>query len=211
MGIIRIAKRCTSAAVLVALFGCASSSNAVTLPSSAPDGVQGSIAPTFHVFTVGKTPGLPITAVPRDIVAGPNGTMWFTDLNTPAIGTISTGLKIREFTTGLGTGAEPYSIVAGPDGNLWFSDGAGAIGRVTPSGKNYRVSFAADGFREPRRPHRRCGWSDLVDRRRNLAIVSFPRHHRWEDFVVSNIPRTNSGWFRRCRFKGEPLVFSPRV
>jgi sugar lactone lactonase YvrE len=135
MGMIHIAKCCTSAAVLLALFGCASSPNAVTLPPSATEAARGSVAPTFHVFTVGKTPGLPITAVPRDIVAGPNGTVWFTDLNTPAIGTISTNLKIREFRTGLGIGAEPYSIIAGPDGNLWFSDGAGAIGRVTPSGK----------------------------------------------------------------------------
>jgi streptogramin lyase len=60
--------------------------------------------------------------------------MWFTDLNTPAIGTISASSKIREFRTGLESGAQPYAIVAGPDGNMWFSDGAGAIGRVTPSG-----------------------------------------------------------------------------
>jgi virginiamycin B lyase len=60
--------------------------------------------------------------------------VWFTDINTPAIGSISSKLAFREFTAGLNAGAQPYSIVAGPDGNMWFSDEAGSIGRVTPSG-----------------------------------------------------------------------------
>jgi streptogramin lyase len=75
-----------------------------------------------------------VTAVPRDIAAGPNGTTWFTDLTTPAIGSISAKLVIREYTSGLRAGAQPYAMIAGPDANMWFSDGAGAIGRVTPAG-----------------------------------------------------------------------------
>ncbi len=90
--------------------------------------------PTFTVFTAGTTPGLPVTAVPRDIAAGPNGTVWFTDLTTPAIGSISPKLAITEYAAGLPNGAQPYAIIAGPDGNMWFSDSA-AIGRITPAGK----------------------------------------------------------------------------
>jgi streptogramin lyase len=32
------------------------------------------------------------------------------------------------------TRGTPFDITAGPDGNLWFTDGAGEIGRITPSG-----------------------------------------------------------------------------
>jgi streptogramin lyase len=123
-------------ALVLALAGCAGSSSA-GVPALAPvaqAAAQGS-GPTFRAFTAGSTPGLPITAVPRDIVAGANGSMWFTDINTPAIGTISSSSKVTEFAAGLIAGSQPYSIVPGSDGNMWFSDQGGAIGRVTPSGK----------------------------------------------------------------------------
>jgi hypothetical protein len=89
---------------------------------------------TFTAYTVGQTHGLPSTSAPVDLVAGPNGTLWFTDNNTPGIGRIEPGPKFREFTTGLKSGALPYAIVLGPDGNLWFTDQNGGIGKVTPSG-----------------------------------------------------------------------------
>jgi streptogramin lyase len=121
---------------ILLLFGAA----ACSVPNQSPMTAIGSGAakdttlPKFTVFTAGTTPGLPITAVPRDIAAGPDGTIWFTDLTTPAIGSISPKLVITEYTVGLRNGAQPYAIVAGPDGNMWFSDAA-AIGRITPAGK----------------------------------------------------------------------------
>src|SRR5271170_8391615 len=124
MGTTNFMPRCAGVAVLLALFGCTPSFNAAAVPPSEATSTLRTSAPVFRAFTVGSTPGLPVTAVPRDIEAGPGGAMWFTDLNTPAIGTISPSLKIHEYTTGLATGAQPFSIVAGPDGNMWFTDGA---------------------------------------------------------------------------------------
>jgi len=72
--------------------------------------------------------------VPRDIAAGPGGTIWFTDFTTPAVGSITGGSTIHEFTNGLRKGAVPYAIIAGPDGAMWFSDESGAIGRIAADG-----------------------------------------------------------------------------
>jgi streptogramin lyase len=129
-----ITGRLASVAIALTLFGCATPSNPAAVPA-VTDGVSHRTSgPALRAFTAGSTPGLPITAVPRDIAVGPNGTVWFTDINTPAIGEISPGLKVTEFKTGLQIGAQPYAIVAGPDGNMWFSDETGAVGRITPSG-----------------------------------------------------------------------------
>jgi hypothetical protein len=73
-----------------------------------------------------------------DIVAGPDGNLWFTDTgSTRAVGRITPAGAITEFSSGLNSGKSPFSIVAGADGNLWFVDGsmsAGVIGRITPAG-----------------------------------------------------------------------------
>ena len=119
-------------ALLCAACSVPNQTPATTIAASATGDVK---LPTFKVFTAGTTPGLPVTAVPRDIAVGSDGTIWFTDLNTPAIGSITTKLKIREYAAGLRNGSQPYAIIAGPDGNMWFSDGVGAIGRITPAGK----------------------------------------------------------------------------
>jgi streptogramin lyase len=84
-------------------------------------------------FSVGLNAG----SSPADIVAGPDGNLWFTDIgNTKAIGRITPSGSITEFATGLNAGSSPGSPVTGPDGNLWFTDGGStkAIGRITPSG-----------------------------------------------------------------------------
>ena len=119
----------------IAFAGCTATSNSlVAIPRPATESGARAHGPTFRTFTAGHTPGFPSYGLAWDIAAGPAGTMWFTDVGTRAIGRISAGGKIAEFTTGLKTGAEPFSIVAGGDGNLWFSDLSGAIGRITPSG-----------------------------------------------------------------------------
>jgi streptogramin lyase len=107
----------------------------------------GQITPT-GIVTLFST-GLPLGSNPRDIAAGPDGALWFTEANVlaPAIGRISTAGKISEFTAGLPTlvdDAGPDRIAAGPDGNMWFSDqgdqntnddGAGiSVGRVGTAG-----------------------------------------------------------------------------
>ena len=85
---------------------------------------------TITEFSAGLNSG----AKPLNLVAGPDGNVWFTDRGTtPAIGRITPAGVITEFTTGLASTSKPYAIIAGPDGNMWFTDyGTGAIGRMTP-------------------------------------------------------------------------------
>jgi len=69
----------------------------------------------------------------RDIVAGPDGYLWFTK-GSGAIGRItSAGTLLPDFSAGISPGASPNSIALGPDGNIWFTESAG-IGRITPGG-----------------------------------------------------------------------------
>ena len=132
---------------LVAVLSAAGCSNP-TSPASLP--VQSSVtrpnatsALHFKVYTAGQTPGFPTSASAVDIAPGPNGTMWFTDDGTPAIGRIAADGTFTEFTAGLPSGATPYAIAAGPDGNMWFSDFRGvALGSVTPSGKITEFSLS---------------------------------------------------------------------
>jgi streptogramin lyase len=88
-------------------------------------------------------------SVPRGIVAGPDGNLWFTDNGTTkAIGKVNPGTcAIEEFA--LGGGSEPggsnspfgpWGITPGPDGNVWFTENGNnetngkSICRITTSG-----------------------------------------------------------------------------
>ncbi|HEY3675902.1 MAG TPA: hypothetical protein VGK84_07890 [Candidatus Tumulicola sp.] len=105
-------------------------------------------------FTAGATPGFPKGAVAWDLIGGTNGSVWFTDIATGAIGKLDPSSDtVTEFTKGLAPYAGPYSIVAGPDKNLWFSDGGnGDIGRVGADGtltefpSGLSDSFVAQGI-----------------------------------------------------------------
>ena len=71
---------------------------------------------------------------PFDIIAGPDGNLWFTEAN-PALGKIGritpTG-AITEYPTPT-SDSSPEGITAGPGGNLWFTEqGGDAIGKITP-------------------------------------------------------------------------------
>ena len=78
--------------------------------------------------------GLPAGAHPDQIVSGPDGNVWFTDLSgvgriNPATGAIQT------FSTGVPPGAIAAGLTVGPDKNLWFTLTAmDAVGRITPAG-----------------------------------------------------------------------------
>ena len=72
---------------------------------------------------------------PNSITSGPDGNLWFTEVGKDAIGRITTGGVVTEFTQGLPANVTPNIITAGPDGNLWFTEnGLSAIGRITPQG-----------------------------------------------------------------------------
>src|SRR5262249_42573788 len=84
----------------------------------------------INEFSIGLTPD----SAPRDIVAGPNGNLWFTEEGGNRIGTITPSGVVSEFLLP-NPGSEPTGMVAGPDGNLWFTEYAGnRIGAITPTG-----------------------------------------------------------------------------
>jgi streptogramin lyase len=71
---------------------------------------------------------------PDDIVAGPDGNLWFTESGADRIGRITPGGTITEFTTPT-AGSNPTGIASGADGNVWFIEsGTNDIGRIAPAG-----------------------------------------------------------------------------
>jgi len=69
-----------------------------------------------------------LAGIPTDMVAGPDGNLWFTAQRS--IGRVTPSGEITLFKAGIGL--EPQSIVAGPDGRVWFSGGSNGIERITP-------------------------------------------------------------------------------
>jgi virginiamycin B lyase len=87
--------------------------------------------PSVSEFETGLTPGVQLWG----ITSGPDGNTWFTEENNNAVGRVTPGAVITEFTAGFPTGS-PRGIVTGPDGNLWVAQagGDGGIARVTKAG-----------------------------------------------------------------------------
>jgi streptogramin lyase len=87
--------------------------------------------PSISEFETGLTPGVQLWG----ITSGPDGNTWFTEATGNAVGRVTPGAVITEFTAGFPTGS-PRGIVTGPDGNLWVAQagGGGAIARVTKAG-----------------------------------------------------------------------------
>src|SRR5262249_38165424 len=71
---------------------------------------------------------------PNQIVAGPDGNLWFTDLENKTIGEITTSGKVTVYPI---PGGPAVAITNGPDGALWYTQNTqnGGIGRITTSGK----------------------------------------------------------------------------
>jgi streptogramin lyase len=93
---------------------------------------QAAAAPTITEFSTG------ITGETVDIVAGPDGNVWFTVFNgygfEGKIGRITPAGVITEFPVGVP--GSPTVLANGPDGNLWFATDSedNRIGWITPSG-----------------------------------------------------------------------------
>ncbi len=82
---------------------------------------------TAGVVTNFKAPGID---APFVITPGPDGALWFTNLDNPSIGRITTAGVITLFGQ---TDASTVGITAGSDGALWFASLAeptGSIGRI---------------------------------------------------------------------------------
>ncbi|MHB8147742.1 MAG: virginiamycin B lyase family protein [Vulcanimicrobiaceae bacterium] len=120
---------------------------------SAQSGAAVSISTdSAHLYAIGSTGGIYSSPVapasgtiieytlptsngsPLGIAAGPDGNLWFTEVNASKIGKITTSGTFTEYATPT-SGAYPWGIAAGPDGNLWFTEeNAGKIGKITTSG-----------------------------------------------------------------------------
>ena len=69
---------------------------------------------------------------PAGIAAGPDGNLWFTELEGNQLGRITPSGTITEFAIPT-SHSGPVGIAAGPDGNLWFTETYGnKIGRLPP-------------------------------------------------------------------------------
>ena len=118
--------------------------------------------------------------VPSSITSGPDGNLWFTDPGNHAIGRLTTGGVVTEFTQGLPANT-PNVITSGPTQPLVHPDWNRDIGRITPQG----------GSRVPdRQPKCPAGWDHDRPRRRPLVC----RSH---------------GGDRRPRRRGVPSPVSP--
>jgi streptogramin lyase len=122
--------------VTIAIALCA----AVLFPGSVLATTSG---PVISEFETGLTSGVGLWG----ITAGPDGNLWFTEETHNAVGRVTPGAVITEFTAGFPTGS-PKGIVTGPDGNLWvaMAGGDGAIARVTKAGEvtEFPVPTAGD-------------------------------------------------------------------
>src|SRR3954452_14904696 len=74
----------------------------------------------------------------RDMAAGPDGALWFTERRGEAIGRVTTTGTVTEFpvpTSMENPRRDPQGIAAGPDGALWFTESTGdSVDRVTTDG-----------------------------------------------------------------------------
>ncbi len=85
------------------------------------------------------------SSFPQGIAAGPDGALWFTELNGNRIGRITTAGAITEFSIPTAH-SRPIDIAAGPDGALWFTEGAAnKIGRITTAGAITEFSLPTPG------------------------------------------------------------------
>jgi virginiamycin B lyase len=67
-----------------------------------------------------------------DIVAGPDGALWFTEEIANKIGRITTSGVLTEFPLPCARFfCEPAGITVGRDGAIWFTDLAGVVGRIS--------------------------------------------------------------------------------
>jgi len=115
-----------------------------------PDGTPASFSP-IPIPTAG--------ANPQEITRGPDGNMWFTELNTDTIGRVNVAAHtITEFPIKLIADplakAAPRGIVAGPDGNIWFTETGGGqserLGHISTTGTNYgETNILTGGATDP--------------------------------------------------------------
>ena len=69
-------------------------------------------------YSTGITP----QAGPDHIVLGPDGNLWFTELQGNRLGRVTPSGAITEYSAGISSDANLIDIVVGADGRLWFTE-----------------------------------------------------------------------------------------
>jgi len=89
---------------------------------------------------------IPTMDAPYDIISGPDGNIWYSDVSQTSLGRITPSGMITEIQAGMDTTA----IAVGPDGNFWYIGGSygtdtSNFGKVTPGGvrTTYTLPFDA--------------------------------------------------------------------
>jgi len=91
-------------------------------------------APFATIASVATAQAAPPNTKPWNIASGPDGAMWFTELDANKIGRITTSGVVTEYTVPTANAA-PYDITAGSDGALWFTENnVSKIGRIAMDG-----------------------------------------------------------------------------
>ena len=72
----------------------------------------------------------------NNVITGPDGALWFSELTGSRIGRMTTGGVVTEFSSGITSGSGTRGVAVGPDNNVWFTEyGASQIGRITTTGQ----------------------------------------------------------------------------
>src|SRR3954447_18645299 len=82
---------------------------------------------------------------PYDIVAGPDGNLWFTESTNDAIGKITPDGTITEYPLHVPAQDDrPYGIAVGADGALWFTERlSDKIGRLDPTTGHFQEFYTS--------------------------------------------------------------------
>ena len=97
------------------------------LPASA------TVAPLGVVTEV--TAGISADTEPYEIVAAPDGNLWFTEPRANRIARVTPRGIVTELTAGIASSTAPLHLTVGPDGNLWYSSAyRNQISRITTGG-----------------------------------------------------------------------------
>ena len=77
----------------------------------------------FSSQSISELPFLGLSGSPSEIVAGPDGKLWFVDSIANLIARVTPAAAVTEFPVPPPRGfVQPLRIAAGPDGNMWFTE-----------------------------------------------------------------------------------------
>ncbi len=117
---------------------------ATIIPSSIALGADGTLWLAAADSIERYVPGSNLTSIyarPTNLVAGPDGSLWFNEQAESMIGRVNTDGEIVTYPLSGGGNpfqvpAEPMGMTEGPEGNLWIAEqNLGRIGRLSPSGE----------------------------------------------------------------------------